>query len=286
MLRTTSPVRSVFAALIFLPKAFFRRSHIPLHPTLVAVLHAGRNLPAYETLSIQEVRQRARQGYIYAQTTAVSSVHNRTIAVRHGDINIRIYKPGEESTFPAVVFFHGSGFCILDLDTHDEICRELCSGAQCIVISVDYGLAPESVYPRGIDDSLDATGWVMDNASDLSIDSEKIVLAGDSAGGNIATVTALRLRDEGKLQACGLLLFYPVTDHYDAEHPSYIRFETGFGLPASTMRWFWDLYLDGSRLADQPYVSPVRADLRGLLRISAHRDRPFRYIVTDHFANA
>lgn len=129
---------------------------------------------------------------------------------------------------------------------------------------MDYGLAPESAYPRGIDDSLDATKWVMGNASDLSIDSKKIVLAGDSAGGNMATVTALRLRDEGKSQACGLLLFYPVTDHYDAQHPSYVRFETGFGLPASTMRWFLDLYLDGSRLADQPYVSPVRADLRGL----------------------
>lgn len=191
-------------------------------------------------------------------------MQNSTISGRHGDIKLRIYKPYGEAVLPAVVFFHGSGFCVLDLDSHDEICRLLCLGARCVVVSVDYGLAPELPYPRGTDDSLDATKWVADNAAALSIDAEKIVLAGDSAGGNMAVVSALRLRDEGRPLACGLLLFYPVTDHYNAQYPSYTSFETGFGLTANTMRWFWDMYLDDRRVASQAYVSPGRAHLHGL----------------------
>src|ERR1700758_3481683 len=119
------------------------------------------------------------------------------IVASRPDLRIRIYTPHGAGPFPLLVFFHGSGFVLLSLDTHDGMCRNLCAGAGCVVVSVDYRLAPEHKFPAGIDDCLHATRWAAVHAAELGSDPMHIAIAGDSAGANMAAVTALRARDEG-----------------------------------------------------------------------------------------
>lgn len=237
---------------------------MPLHPTIAGAIRATSGLPGYEALPIDDARRRAKQGYVFPKKSAVPSVEDWQIRLTDRNVGIRIYRPGFEARLPALVFFHGSGFCLLDLDTHDEICRFLCRNGRCVVVSVDYRLAPEWKFPAGPDDAFDASEWVFDNAASLGIDDTQIVLAGDSAGGNMAIVTALRRKAQGLSETSALLLFYPVTDHYDAGHRSYDQFGQGFGLTAEVMRWGWDMYLDDPSASSQPLVSPNRANLAGL----------------------
>jgi acetyl esterase len=163
------------------------------------------------------------------------------------------------------VFFHGSGFVLCSLNTHDGMCRNLCAGADCLVVSVDYRLAPEHKFPAAVDDCVFATRWVADHATDLNGDAARLGIAGDSAGGNIAAATALRLRDEGGPPLCGQLLLYPVTDYHTPGTPSYEANAEGYGLTRDTMKWFWNHYLTDPSGASNPYAAPLRArDLSGL----------------------
>ncbi|MEL7266216.1 MAG: alpha/beta hydrolase, partial [Planctomycetota bacterium] len=148
------------------------------------------------------------------------------------------------------------------LETHDAMCRRIASAVCGNVIAVEYGLAPENAFPGPIDDCHTASTWVMDHAGDLGIDPEKIYLGGDSAGGYLAIMTSIRMRDAaGKIPA-GQILLYPIAD-YDFGTPSYQLFSTGFGLTRSSMMWFWDCYLNGGHAA--PACSPLRlGSLEGL----------------------
>jgi len=169
-----------------------------------------------------------------------------------------------------VVFFHGGGWVVCDLDTHDAVCRRLALGAGAVVVSVDYRLAPEHRFPAAPDDCAAATRWAVANAASLGADPARFVLAGDSAGGNLVCAVSLRLRDEDGPRARGQLLVYPVTDHWTAGFPSYGEFAEGYGLTRDVMAWFWDHYLgeamDAARAAALPaQAAPLRApDLRGL----------------------
>jgi acetyl esterase len=164
-----------------------------------------------------------------------------------------------------MVFFHGSGFVLCSLDTHDGMCRNLCAGAGCVVASVDYRLAPEDKFPAAIEDSLHATRWAAAHAAVLGANPARIVVAGDSAGANIAAVTALRVRDEGGPELCGQLLLYPVTDYHTPGTPSYEKNAEGYGLTRDTMKWFWAHYLNDACEGAHPHASPLRApDLSGL----------------------
>ena len=142
-----------------------------------------------------------------------------------------------------LVFYHGSGFVLCSLDTHDGICRNLCAGAGCVVASVDYRLAPEHPFPAAPEDCLAATRWCAEHAAELGADPARLVVGGDSAGGNLAAVTALRLRDEGGPRPVGQLLLYPVTDWHTPGWPSYAENAEGYGLTRATMEWFWGHYL-------------------------------------------
>jgi acetyl esterase len=145
------------------------------------------------------------------------------------------------------------------------MCRNLCAGAACVVVSVDYRLAPEHKFPAGIDDCLYATRWAAAHATELGADAGGIVVGGDSAGGNMAAVTALRIRDEGGAAPHGQLLLYPVTDYHTPGTPSYHQNAEGYGLTRDTMKWFWDHYLSNPSEGAQPHASPLRAsDLSGL----------------------
>lgn len=245
---------------------------MPVDPQIQTLLDAMAGLPPAYTLSVAEARlrmeQRPRDGL---RVPPVAKVEDRAVGGPGGALRLRIYTPhgmlGEQGVgpFPLLAFFHGSGFVVCSLDTHDVMCRNLCAGAGCVVVSVDYRLAPEHKFPAGLDDCLHATRWAAEHAHDLNVDPRRIAVGGDSAGGNMAAVTAIRVRDEGGPHLCAQLLIYPVTDYYEPGTPSYAENAEGYGLTAQGMAWYFDHYLaDGAQGAD-PLVSPLRApSLRGL----------------------
>ena len=240
---------------------------MPLDPQIRAILDQMASLPPFESLSVEDARaqtiERSRAGNL--PTLPVAAVVNRVIPGPAGDLPVRMYTPNGSGPFPLMVFFHGSGFVVCNLDTHDGTCRNLCSAAGCVVVSVDYRLAPEAKFPAGPDDCYAATKWAAAHARELGADPAHIVIAGDSAGGNLVAVVALMVRDRGGPALCGQLMIYPVTDYHVPGHPSYVENAEGYGLSAAGMRWFWNHYLNSASEADNPYVSPLRAaNLRGL----------------------
>jgi acetyl esterase len=239
---------------------------MPVDPQIQALLDKGTGVPATHTLSIAEARaQYEARIRIMAPPASVDSVSERTIQGPAGDLKLRIYHPAGQGPFALLAFFHGSGFVLCSLDTHDGMCRNLCAGAGCIVVSVDYRLAPEHKFPAGLDDCVLATRWVAEHALELNGDAGRLAVGGDSAGGNLAAAAALRIRDESAPALCGQLLIYPVTDYHTPGTPSYQENAEGYGLTRDTMRWFWHHYINDPKDAAQPYASPLRArDFSGL----------------------
>ncbi|WP_135453868.1 alpha/beta hydrolase [Mycobacterium sp. DL99] len=231
---------------------------------LLPVLNAG--FPAVETMSGAEARAAVRSRYRPTdRPQPIGSVEDRTIPGPGGDIPVRIYWPETSSDAPApmVVFAHGGGFVFCDLDTHDDLCRSLSNGIGAAVVSVDYRLAPESRWPAAADDVYAALCWVARNADELGGDASKIVVAGDSAGGNLAAVTTILARDRGGPDIACQALLYPVTAA-DFDTESYRRFETGFYNTRAAMAWYWDQYVPDADDRAHPHASPLRADLSGL----------------------
>ena len=217
---------------------------MPVDPQIQALLDKGTGVPATHTLPVDVARaQYEARIALMAPPAEIAVVRESAIDESSGKLRIRVYTPHGKGPFPLLVFFHGSGFVLCSLDTHDGMCRNLCAGAACVVVSVDYRLAPEHKFPAGIDDCLVATRWAAAHAAELGADPARIAVAGDSAGGNMAAVTALRVRDEGGPALCGQLLLYPVTDYHTPGTPSYEENAEGYGLTRDTMKWFWAHYL-------------------------------------------
>lgn len=239
---------------------------MPVDPQIQALLDLRAKLPPLHTLSVADARvQMAARDIPGLRKPAVASVVNRDMQGPGGSLGLRIYTPDGQGPFPLMVFFHGSGFVVCSLDTHDAMCRNLCAGAGCVVVSVDYRLAPEHKFPAAPDDCLAATRWVADNASALNGLGRKIMVAGDSAGGNLAAVTALRVRDEGGPKLCGQMLIYPVTDYFVPGTPSMTENAEGYGLTRDGMIWFWNHYVRSPADGVHPHASPLRAStLAGL----------------------
>ena len=164
--------------------------------------------------------------------------------------------PPSRGPFPLVVFFHGGGWVLGDLDTHDPVCRALCAGAECVVVSVGYRLAPEHPFPAALDDALAATRWVGEHAAEVGGDQARIALAGDSAGGNLSAVTALRIRNEGGPILRGQLLIYPAVGYHTPPTPSYIENAVGYGLTRESAVWFSGQYLPDESQAANPHAAP------------------------------
>ena len=195
---------------------------MPVDPQLQPFLDAGAALPPFDALSVEEARARLK---VYplpgARADAVASVADRSIPGPAGPLGLRVYTPrGGPGPFPLLVFFHGGGFVVCDLGTHDALCRNLCAGAGCVVASVDYRLAPEHRFPAAPDGCLAATRWAAEHAAELGADPARVAVAGDSAVGNLAAVTVLRARDEGSLRLAWQLLHYPTTVAASAGLPS------------------------------------------------------------------
>ena len=178
-----------------------------------------------------------------------------------GGVPVRLYRGAgtdAAATLPCLVYFHGGGWVIGDLESHDVVCRQIANMAQCCVISVDYRLAPEHRFPAAVDDSAAATRWIIANAAGLRIDPARIAVGGDSAGGNLAAVMALMARD-GTLPPIGYqLLIYPATD-LAAVFPSYDRIVEGYLLTTATMKWFREHYLNRPEEMYDWRASPLRA---------------------------
>ena len=239
---------------------------MPVDPQMQAILDFRATLPPTHTLSVAEARAQSRAPRPAGlKVAAVASATDRTIPGPGGPLRLRVYTPRGAGPFPLLVFFHGGGFAVCDLDTHDPTCRNLCAGAGCVVASVDYRLAPEHRFPAAPDDCLAATRWAAEHAAALGADPARVAVAGDSAGGTLAAVTALRARDEGGPRLAGQLLVYPVTDLVMPARPSFVENGEGYGLTAKDMAWFRGLYLDAPSEARHPHASPLHAaDLRGL----------------------
>jgi len=208
------------------------------------------------------------QGRAMLQTLAMMDAEPPEIArveplTLTGSIPARLYAASTDTPLPILVWYHGGGFVIGDLDTADRTCRTLAAKTGALVISVDYRLAPEHPFPAGPDDCVAALRWVIDNAGSLGGDPSRVAIGGDSAGGNLSAVTAIQARDEG-IPLRFQLLVYPVTD-CTMTSSSYRENAEGYLLTADSMDWFIDHYLSGNADAKDPRVSPLYADdLRGL----------------------
>jgi len=188
----------------------------------------------------------------------IHSIEDMEMAGPEGPIPVRIYRPSEQTNLPALVYFHGGGWVIGDIEWNDGMCRQISDQAECVVISVEYRLAPEDVYPAAADDAYAATVWAVQNAKRLEIDENRIAVGGWSAGATLAAVVCLMLRDRGGPKVVHQLLICPATDSaMDTE--SYLTRAEGFGLSADTMEWFWNHYDPTGRRAE-PYASPLLAD--------------------------
>jgi acetyl esterase len=196
----------------------------------------------------------------FKQDILVTSVTNLSIPGPAGPIGVRHYRPINGDGEPLLVFFHGGGQVIGDLDTHDDLCRQVCREGGLHVLSVDYRLAPEHKAPAGCDDAYAAFGWALGHAEELGADPSRVAVGGDSAGGNLAALVSLRARDEGAQLPALQLLFYPVTNYRD-ETRSQTLFGDGFFLTKADLHWFRGHFLDGAKLdAADPRVSPLLAD--------------------------
>ena len=219
-----------------------------LHPQSRALLDfmAQRGMPPTHTLA--PVAARA----LYVERKAVTQPEPQPVASAtalhatgpHGAIPLRLYRPlpASDEALPVLVYFHGGGWTIGDLDSHDTLCRELANRAGCAVVSVGYRLGPEHRFPAAVDDSIAATRWVHANAATLGLDATRLAVGGDSAGGNLAAVVAIAARDAGDLPVVFQLLIYPATD-MRATAPSHTTNGQGYLLTSDTVLYFHDHYI-------------------------------------------
>jgi acetyl esterase len=239
---------------------------MPLAPaarTMIDQLEAGEG-PALWEMSVEDARAMSAVMGALDEPPEVAAIEDRVIPGPAGDIPVRIYTPDAPAPRPIIAFFHGGGFVICSVDTHDGLARRLANAAGAVVVSVEYRLAPEARCPAAAEDCYAATEWVHEHAAELGADPDRLMVAGDSAGGNLAAVVALMAREQGSPPITHQVLVYPVIDAA-CDAPSYTENAEGYFLEATGMRWFWDHYLGPNGDGAHHHASPIRAgDLSGL----------------------
>jgi acetyl esterase len=229
---------------------------MPLHPQAAALIASAAGGKPVEEMTIEEGRaaleERAR--LMGGLPQEVASVRDLSA----GSVPVRVYAPSTDQLLPALVFFHGGGWVKGSLQSHDVVCRALANGAGCVVVSVDYRLAPEHRFPAAIDDAFASLQYVAAHAAELGIDADRLAVAGDSAGGNLAAAAALLARDSGGPRLAQQLLIYPVLE-YNLDTDSYLANADGFMLTREAMRFYWRHYLRSDADGDDPRASPLRA---------------------------
>lgn len=249
-----------------------------VHPEVAAMLAALESgFPDVTKFPPVELRELIRSRRAPLQGLPdMREVHDLTIDGPGGDLSLRVFRPHtDHDDLPVVVFAHGGGFVFCDLDSHDELCRSMAEGVGAVVVAVDYRLAPEHQAPAAHDDVYAALEWAAKNAGDYGADPSNIVLAGDSAGGNLAATVSIAARDRGGPAIAAQVLLYPVIDD-DFETESYRLYGTGYYNTTSAMKWYWQQYAPNG--TDDPRVIPTRAEsLTGLppaVIITAELDPP------------
>ncbi|MFJ8214520.1 alpha/beta hydrolase [Streptomyces sp. NPDC096033] len=237
---------------------------MPLDPPLSALLDRLNATPAPRILDtdpdvLREAQRRLGAGITAPETLAVGSVEDRTVPGPAGEIPVRVYRPAVAGPVPTVVFFHGGGWITGDLDSHDDVTRRLCRDVEAVVVAVDYRLAPEHPFPAAYDDCLAAARHVADRIGEYGARPDRLAVAGDSAGANLAAVVALAFRDEHRDLAAQLLA-YPATD-FDGDHPSRMQNADGYLLSHQDILDIQTLYAgDDPAVRACARVSPLRAD--------------------------
>lgn len=236
---------------------------MPLDPQAQQVIEqlAALGFPPVHTVSPAQARINARMRP-RAAGPEVARVENRRIPGPACDIPVRLYTPAGTGPFPILVWFHGGGWVVGDLDMADPTARHLSVGAHCIVLSVDYRLAPETKFPGAADDCYAATQWATRQAAQINGDPDRIAVGGDSAGGNLAAVVSLMARDRRGPALAFQLLVYPVTQ-CDYTTSSYQSYADGYLLSRDSMQWYWDHYLRHPADARNPYAVPLLAQNLG-----------------------
>ncbi|MFP6608398.1 MAG: alpha/beta hydrolase [Myxococcota bacterium] len=256
---------------------------MPLDPQLRPLVDAMAANPDAKAIQEQTPKE-ARDGYralasMFGPVPDVAAVEDRTLPGPAREVPIRVYRPEGSGPFGVLVFYHGGGWMIGDLDTHDRECRLLCNGAGCLVVSVDYRLAPEHPFPAAVEDAFAALQWIGQNAADLGGDPRRIAVGGDSAGGNLSAVVALLARDEGGPALCYQLLVYPAVDaRASDDYRSRVVNAEGPFLTTAAMENFTGNYLGSG--ADEA----SREDFRmSPLLAQSHRGLPPALVVTAEF---
>lgn len=239
---------------------------MPLDKQIAGVLQQFRDIPEPDFSQVDAAQYRQFSDNLLPAIPGdpMSEVRDLRVAGAGGELDARLYRPSEEPDLPLLVFFHGGGFVMGNLDTHDNFCRSLARQTEAVVVSVAYRLAPESKFPAAPLDCYAATCWLVEHAAELRVDGSRLAVAGDSAGGNLAlAVSQLAARRQGP-KISYQCLFYPVTDA-GCDSQSFEDFAESYLLSAAMMRWFWQQYLQDVGQADDPLASPLRAEsLAGL----------------------
>ena len=239
---------------------------MPLDPQCKTFLDqlAALGGPALHELTPTQARERSLPPDLAGPEPQVHAIENRWVPGDLGRIPVRVYRPSAESPLPALIWFHGGGFMLGGLDMCDRQCRTLANDAGCVVISADYRLAPEHPFPAAADDAFAATTYIASHAKEFGVDPARIGVGGDSAGGNLATVVALRARESGGPALAFQLLVYPIVDFTGDESASIREYGSGHFLTREGMDYFADHYLPSAVNRRQPWVSPLHTDLKGL----------------------
>lgn len=232
--------------------------------------------PDYHELAPPDARD-LRRGFFDADDPLgeVASVTDRTVPGPGFEIPVRVYTPTGDGPHPVVVYFHGGGFVLGTLDSRDPICRTVASDAEAVVVSVAYRLAPEHPFPAAVEDAYAATEWVADNPGEFDADPDRLAVAGDSAGGNLAAAVSLAARDRDGPEIAHQALAYPVLDYRETGYDSHEENAHGYFLEEAGMEWFDGHYVDSWVQRANPYLSPVAA--------ASHADLPPASVVTCGF---
>ena len=239
---------------------------MPLDPQLQKFLGdlAAAGVPEFNTLPVDIARAGFKQLLAsFPATQAIAKSEDRVLSADR--VSARIYTPNGSGPFPVLLFIHGGGWVIGDLDSYDAVCRELCGAVGCIVVSVDYRLAPEHRFPAAADDASFALRWLIEHCEQIGGDPKRIAIGGDSAGGNLAAVTAIEARKTFPGRLCAQLLIYPVASHTSTPSASMIANAEGYLLAQRDMIWFTDHYLGPGHDGRDPRFNPsLTPDLSGL----------------------
>jgi len=242
---------------------------MPLDPQAQVLLEQmkAQGMPPFEQMTVAQAREVSLAFKdLEGAPEPVAKVEDHLLPSPRGELatGVRVYTPAGAPPLPLLVHFHGSGWTIANVDVSDAPCRALANAVGAVVVSVEYRLGPEHKFPAPLEDCYAATSWAAAHAAELGGDPDRLVVIGDSAGGNLAAAVALVARDRGGPKIAQQVLLYPATDH-SFDTPSYRDNAEGYMLTREGMRWFWRNYLNNEEEGRNPYASPLRAaDLAGL----------------------